>query len=114
MGTPYDWADIWLADAHDPVLHAMDFVIVHILLLMRQLPDDRQTFCLFGAQTHVILCQKQINITQVAVHILELFPDCLSNLFGGALFAFGKTQVILPGIPAIHTGFVIVESAARS
>ena len=88
----------------------MNFVVIHVLLQFHQFTDNRESFCLFRFQEYIILLQECSNITEITVHILELFLDSFSNLLGCTLFALGKIQIIFSCIFAVHAWFVIIES----
>ena len=84
-----DGTNVRLADAYDPVRHAMSIFLIHFVLLLINFPDGLQTFCLPFFQL-TSGCKKTIHIPQVAADVLKLLPDRLSDPLCCAFLASGK------------------------
>lgn len=112
MVTPYDRADVRLADTDDPFSYGMYFVVIHVLLLLIHFVNHSKTFCLFLCQS-ALRFQKLINVFSVPTDILELLFDCLTDLLVSTFFTLSQIQVIFSGILAVHPWCVVIKPSTE-
>jgi hypothetical protein len=104
-----DGAHVWLADAHDSVLHAVRALLIHLELLGMELADGLEASTVVSAeQTHVAsFFQQGIDVPEVALEVTQLLADGFADLFRARFLLLGHAEVLLAGFLAVGAGLLV-------
>ena len=94
--TSDDRPEPWLRNTYNPMLHRMDSVIIHILLLFIQ-PDDGKI------QTDSLTCHgitithELFQIAKISFYVAKLSAECTADFLCRVLPALSKCKILFSG-----------------
>ena len=90
-----------MLDAHDPIIHPMCLILIHLLLLFVQFPDHGYLPDLTGVWC-ITFHHEVFKVSIVTEDAIQHEPDDPTDFLRRTLLALGEVQILLPCNAVVH------------